>query len=138
MAWILVVDDDVDILKILKRDLTKEGHQVVCASNAAEALKYSMCHAPDLVLLDIGLPDINGVELCRRLRSYPANATTPILFATVSNDIESKIAAFDAGADDYLVKPFDLQELNLRVKVLLSHDRSRSTRKNNSNQASGA
>ncbi len=126
MAWILVVDDDLDILRIIKRDLTKEGHQVVCASNAAEALQYSMCHAPDLVLLDISMPGIDGIELCRRLRANPTCATTPILFITVSNEIESKIAAFDAGADDYLVKPFDLKELNLRVKVLLSRDRSHS------------
>jgi len=128
MASILVVDDDLDVLKVFKRDLMKEGHQVVCASNAMDALQASTDHTPDLVLLDIGLPGIDGIELCRRLRSNPATASTPILFVTVHSDIESKIAAFDAGADDYLAKPFDLHELNLRVKVLLSRDRSHATR----------
>ena len=130
MACILVVDDDQDILKTFKRDLTHQGHQVICAATGYEAL-HSMRFRPALVLLDIALPGMDGIELCRQLRSDPLSAATPILFVTVSNDIESKTAAFDAGADDYLVKPFDLQELNLRVQVLLARDRFHSTYESN-------
>ncbi|MBI5029684.1 MAG: response regulator [Chloroflexi bacterium] len=134
MACILVVDDDLDILKTFKRDLTNQGHHVICAATASEALQHSTRTRPDLVLLDIGLPgSMDGIELCRQLRSNPSSATIPILFVTVSNDIESKTAAFDAGADDYLVKPFDLQELNLRVKVLLARDRFHSAHESNLN-----
>ena len=118
MSLIMVVDDDADVVKTLKSSLLREGHQVVCAGNGYDAIS-SLCARPDLVLVDIALPDMNGIELCRRIRSHPDIASTPILFVTVSGDIESKIAAYDAGADDYLVKPFDLQELNLRVKALL-------------------
>ena len=118
MSLIMIVDDDADIVKTFESSLTREGHQVVCASNGDDALN-SLRARPDLVLVDIAMPGIDGIELCRRIRGNPATAATPILFVTVSGDIESKTAAFDAGADDYLVKPFDLQELSLRVKALL-------------------
>jgi DNA-binding response OmpR family regulator len=118
MSLIMVVDDDADIVKTFKSSLTREGHQVISAGNGDDALNL-LCARPDLVLIDIAIPGMNGIELCRRIRGKPATAATPILFVTVSGDIESKTAAFDAGADDYLVKPFDLQELNLRVKALL-------------------
>ncbi len=119
MALILVVDDDLDVLRTFENSLKRDGHQVVCASDGAQVLDSSFHPRPDLILLDIAIPGINGIELCRRLRSNPTTASIPILFVTVSGDIESKIAAFDAGADDYLVKPFDLQELNLRIRALL-------------------
>lgn len=119
MALILVVDDDLDVLRTFENSLKRDGHQVICASNGAQVLEGSFRPRPDLILLDIAIPGINGIELCRRLRSNPMTASIPILFVTVSGDIQSKTAAFDAGADDYLVKPFDLQELNLRVRALL-------------------
>jgi DNA-binding response OmpR family regulator len=124
MSLILVVDDDADIVRTIKSNLMREGYQVICASNGYEACQSSLSHLPDLVLLDIVMPGIDGIEVCRQLRTNPATASMPILFATVSGDIESKVAAFVAGADDYLVKPFDLQELNLRVKALLLREES--------------
>ena len=118
MSLILVVDDDADIVKTFKSSLTREGHRVISAADGEDALN-SLNARPDAVLIDIAIPGMNGIELCRRIRDNPAMASTPILFVRVCGDIESKTAAFDAGADDYLVKPFDLQELNLRVKALL-------------------
>jgi DNA-binding response OmpR family regulator len=119
MALILVVDDDVDVAKTIELDLTQGGYQVVIANNGYEALQSAQLERPDLVLLDIAMPEMDGIEVCRRLRASPVTASIPILFLTVSKDIKTKIDGFNAGADDYLVKPFDLQELNLRVKALL-------------------
>ena len=119
MALILVVDDDVDVAKTIELNLTQGGYQAVIANNGHEALQSAQVERPDLVLLDIAMPEMDGIEVCRRLRASPATASIPILFLTVSKDIKTKIDGFNAGADDYLVKPFDLQELNLRVKALL-------------------
>jgi DNA-binding response OmpR family regulator len=126
MAIILVVDDDVDVSSTIKKSLARAGYQVTCASNSQAALQILSSIRPDLVLLDIALPGIDGIELCRRLRANPITATLPILFLTVSGDMQSKTAAFNAGADDYLVKPFDLQELSLRVKALLLREQASS------------
>jgi len=119
MALILVVDDDVDVAKTIELDLAQGGYQVITANNGHDALQSALHDRPDLVLLDVAMPEMDGIEVCRRLRASPVTAATPILFLTVSKDIKTKIAGFNAGADDYLVKPFDLQELNLRVKALL-------------------
>jgi DNA-binding response OmpR family regulator len=119
MTVILVVDDDEEVAKTIQISLTQGGHQVLWAGNGYEALQRARRQRPDLVLLDIAMPEMDGIEVCRRLRGSLATASTPILFLTASSGIESKIAGFNAGADDYLVKPFDLQELNLRVKALL-------------------
>lgn len=119
MPLILGVDDDVDVAKTIEMDLTQNGYQVVTANNGYAALESALRDRPDLVLLDIAMPEIDGIEVCRRLRANPATASIPILFLTASKDIKTKIDGFNAGADDYLVKPFDLQELNLRVKALL-------------------
>ena len=119
MAIILVVDDDVDVSTTIKKSLNRAGYQVTCAATSPEALQILTSQRPDLVLLDIAMPGIDGIELCQQLRANPVTARLPILFLTVSGDMQSKTAAFNAGADDYLVKPFDLQELNLRIKALL-------------------
>jgi two-component system, OmpR family, response regulator RpaA len=124
MDLILLVDDDEDVAKTIEMNLSQSGYQVIWASSGYEALQKSRRHTPNLVLLDIGMPDMDGIEVCRRLRANPASAAIPILFLTASGGIESKIAGFNAGADDYLVKPFDLQELNLRVKALLRRGKS--------------
>lgn len=119
MAIILVVDDDADVVTTIKKSLTKGGYQVTCAASSADALQSLQRQRADLVLLDIALPGMDGIGLCRRLCANPITANLRILFVTVSGDMQTKIDAFNAGADDYLVKPFDLQELNLRVKALL-------------------
>ena len=119
MTLILVVDDDVDVAKTIEISLTQSGYQVITANSGYDALQKATYQPPDLVLLDMAMPEMDGIEVCRRLRANPATAATPVLFLTVSKDITSKTAGFNAGADDYLIKPFDLQELNLRVRALL-------------------
>jgi DNA-binding response OmpR family regulator len=119
MALIQVVDDDLDVAKTIEINLTQNGYQVMIAHNGPDALTSTARTPPDLVLLDMAMSGMDGVEVCRRLRANPVTAAIPILFLTVSKDIKSKTAGFNAGADDYLVKPFNLQELNLRVKALL-------------------
>jgi DNA-binding response OmpR family regulator len=125
MAIILVVDDDVDVIATIKKSLTRAGYQVTCATSGHAALQTLSLQRPDLVLLDIAMPGIDGIELCHQLRANPITASIPILFLTVSGDMQSKTAAFNAGADDYLVKPFDFQELILRVKALLLREEPR-------------
>lgn len=127
MALILVVDDDVDVAKTVELDLAQNGYQVITATSGYDALQSALHARPDLVLLDIAMPEMDGIEVCRRLRASPATVAIPILFMTVSKDIKTKIDGFNAGADDYLVKPFDLQELNLRVKALLRRGASKPT-----------
>lgn len=119
MALILVVDDDADVVLTIKNSLIRAGFQVACANDSDDALEILRRQRPDLILLDIAMPGMDGIELCRRLRANPLTSHISILFVTVSGDIQSKTAAFDAGADDYLVKPFDLQELCLRARALL-------------------
>jgi two-component system, OmpR family, response regulator RpaA len=119
MSLIQIVDDDVDVAKTIEINLTQHGHQVMTAHNGADALVSTARRPPDLVLLDMAMPEMGGVQVCRQLRANPTTAGIPILFLTASKDIKSKTDGFNAGADDYLVKPFDLQELNLRVKALL-------------------
>jgi DNA-binding response OmpR family regulator len=119
MALILIVDDDEDVLKTIQLSLTKGGYQVIAVNNGYQALQHARRERPNLVILDYAMPEIDGIEVCRQLRASPATASVPILFLTAYGSIDNKIAGFDAGADDYLVKPFALQELNLRVKALL-------------------
>jgi DNA-binding response OmpR family regulator len=119
MAFILIVDDDAEVAQTIELSLTHAGYQVAIATNGYEALQMTRQQRPDLILLDIGMPEMNGIEVCRRLRAGPREASLPILFITARRGIESKIEGFDAGADDYMVKPFNMQELALRVRALL-------------------
>jgi DNA-binding response OmpR family regulator len=119
MTLILVVDDDEDVLTTIQISLTKSGYQVIAVNDGYQALSSARREKPNLIILDISMPDMDGIEVCKHLRANPATATVPILFLTARGNIESKTAGFDAGGDDYLIKPFALQELNLRVKALL-------------------
>ena len=121
MAHILIVDDEQDIIDIVGRAMQRRNHAVVVAQNGQEAISLLQQQRPDLVILDIILPHINGIQVCRYIRTSPALASVPILFLTIKEKIEDKIAGFEAGADDYLTKPFNLEELELRVVALLRH-----------------
>ncbi len=113
---ILVVDDDPGILNLLKRGLAYAGYTIDAASNGAEALAKAMEREPDLVVLDIMMPEIDGMEVCRRLRQA---SDIPILMLTAKGTVADRIAGLDGGADDYLLKPFSLDELMARVRALL-------------------
>ena len=119
MARILVVDDDRDVAGTVERTLRRRDHEVVVAYSGAQALRLIQEQCPDLVVLDIMMPRMNGIEVCQRIRTFPNVASVPILFLTAKGKIEDKIEGFEAGADDYLTKPFDLRELELRVRALL-------------------
>ena len=117
-ALLLVVDDDAPVRRFLRAGLTSEGYHLVEAANGTEALAQAATRAPDLVLLDIGLPDLDGFEVVRRLREW---TQVPIVVLTARGQEEDKIRALDAGADDYVTKPFSMGELLARVRVALRH-----------------
>ena len=113
---VLVVEDDEEIADVLRRSLRAEGYEVRAASDGIEALDLAVGYMPDLVVLDLGLPRLDGVEVCRRLR---AEGDVPILILTARAETEDRVAGLDSGADDYLVKPFERKELLARIRALL-------------------
>ncbi|MCD6519124.1 MAG: response regulator transcription factor [Anaerolineae bacterium] len=121
MARILLVDDDAYVLEVVERALRRQGHIILVAHNGKEALEILRNQTPDLAILDIVMPHLNGIEVCKFIRTHPSLASIPILFLTQKERIEDKIEGFEAGADDYLTKPFSLAELEVRVKALLRY-----------------
>jgi len=117
-----VVDDDRSVRDALRRALTVGGYEVEAVEDGRQALTRLSTSAPDAVVLDIGLPEIDGLEVCRRVRS--AGDRTPILMLTARDAVSDRIDGLDAGADDYLVKPFDLGELKARIRALLRRSSS--------------
>ena len=113
---ILVVDDDLDILKILKDNLELDGYEVATASSGKEALLFIETSEPALLVLDLGLPDIDGIQVCRAIRQ---KSEVPIIMLTARDRVSDKVLGLECGADDYLVKPFDYLELAARIKVRL-------------------
>ena len=118
-SYILAVDDDEMTLRLVGATLSKAGYQVVTARNGQQAFQRISENKPSLVLLDVMMPDISGFEVCTRLRSSPATAHLPVMMLTALTTVEQKIKGFEAGADDYLPKPFAPDELLMRVRVLL-------------------
>lgn len=114
---ILIVDDDEKIISMLRRGLAFEGYDVLTASNGAEGLKVILSEDPDVVVLDVMMPHVDGFEALRRLRE--GGSTTPVLMLTAKDEVENRVKGLDTGADDYLVKPFALEELLARVRALL-------------------
>ncbi len=113
---VLVVDDDPKITRMLKRALSFEGYSVETASDGASGLEAVKQQEPDLVILDILMPGVDGIEVCRRIRG---EGDTPILLLTAKDEVGDRVAGLDSGADDYVVKPFALEELLARVRALL-------------------
>jgi two-component system response regulator MprA len=114
---VLVVDDDRAVRDALRRALTLGGYEVRAAEGGAEAIEAVVQEIPDAVVLDLGMPDIDGLEVCRRLRLL--GNRVPILMLTAREAVSDRVAGLDAGADDYLVKPFDVNELKARLRALL-------------------
>ncbi|QEC50795.1 response regulator transcription factor [Baekduia soli] len=115
-ARVLIVEDDDDIAQVLQRSLRLEGYETRIAADGETALGAAGDFVPDLVVLDLGLPKIDGMEVARRLRE---SDDVPILMLTARDALESRVEGLDAGADDYLVKPFERQELLARLRALL-------------------
>jgi two-component system response regulator MprA len=116
LGRVLVVEDDDEIADVLRRSLRQEGHEVRTAIDGEEALEAARDFSPDLVVLDLGLPKLDGVEVCRRLRT---DSDVPILILTARTDTDDRVEGLDAGADDYLVKPFERAELLARLRALM-------------------
>ena len=116
MDEILIVEDDADIQKILSMNLSLEGFAYTIASTGMDAIKKVREKTPDLILLDIQLPDMNGIDLCQQLREMTA---VPILYVTCNNEDKEKILAFAMGGDDYIEKPFNSRVLIARIKAHL-------------------
>lgn len=116
MAQLLLVEDDHAIRSALIRALTDRGHAMASAATASAGLAHIEAHHPDLVLLDLGLPDIDGLHMLRMLRAVSA---VPVIVATARDDDRAVVAALDAGADDYVIKPFSASQLDARVRAVL-------------------
>lgn len=119
---VLVVDDEEAILELLKYNLEKEGYHVETAANGLEALEKAKKFLPNLVLMDIMMPKMDGVEACRQMRKLPELESTFIVFLTARNEEYSEIAAFDVGADDYITKPIKPRTLTSRLQAILRRD----------------
>ena len=115
-ATILVVDDEPQIRRVMRATLTAEGYVIVEAHDGREALEKFLSERPDLIILDMNMPGVDGVEACREIRS---SSTVPIIMLTVRSAEKDKVRALDAGADDYVVKPFGIQELLARIRATL-------------------
>ncbi|MBP9503529.1 MAG: response regulator transcription factor [Candidatus Promineofilum sp.] len=119
MALILVIDDDDLVSRTLQRALKHYDYQVMTANSGIEGLQLARRHRPDLFILDIMMPGVDGYQVCRQIRGDPLLQDAPVLFLTAKAKDEDKIEGFRAGGDDYLIKPFNMQELELRVKAIL-------------------
>ena len=120
---ILVVEDEKDLLDLLSYNLSREGYSVDLAETGSAALQRIREHKPDLVLLDLMLPDLPGTDICRRVKGDPATQHIPVVMVTARGEEIDRIVGFELGADDYVTKPFSVRELLLRVKAILRRDR---------------
>jgi two-component system, OmpR family, alkaline phosphatase synthesis response regulator PhoP len=123
---ILLVDDETDVVEFLSYNLKKEGYTIFTAGNGKEAIDVARLHLPHLILLDVMMPEMDGIEACREIRNIPELSDTIIVFLTARGEDYSQIAGFDAGADDYVTKPVKPRILTSRVKALLRRHRQTS------------
>lgn len=117
MAKILIIDDEAEVRNMVRVGLTE--HEVVQAENGLEGLLMAVRQQPELIILDVNMPGMDGFEVCRRLRADPELASIPVIFATFQSSLSDRLEGFDAGADDYVTKPFDLTELQMRIRAIL-------------------
>ena len=121
MAKVLVVDDDPALLRALRVGLGASGHEVVTATNAEQGIAAAARSSPDVVVLDLGLPDLDGLTVCRRVRAW---SSVPIIVLSATDAENRKVAALDQGADDYVTKPFGMAELEARIRAAIRHRES--------------
>jgi CheY-like chemotaxis protein len=122
---ILIIDDDIDTLRLVGLMLQHQGYKIAAASNGQQGLEKAEKEHPDVILLDVMMPDMDGFEVARRLRKAPGTKSTPILMFTAKSQLEDKVTGFEVGADDYLTKPTNPAELQAHVRQLLEHARDR-------------
>jgi two-component system, OmpR family, KDP operon response regulator KdpE len=122
MTRVLVVDDDLALVKALRIGLTARGDEVATAHTGTDAINQVALFHPDLVILDLGLPDIDGLEVCRRIREF---SSVPVVVLSAYGDEHRKVEALDGGADDFITKPFGMAELEARLRVAVRHSAAR-------------
>jgi two-component system phosphate regulon response regulator PhoB len=127
MERVLIVDDDPDIVRLVSYNLLQSGFDAVHANTGREALEIVQKQPPDLVILDLMLPDVDGIEVCRNLRTHDVSANIPIVMLTARSEEIDRVVGFELGADDYVMKPFSPRELILRVKSILRRSRTERT-----------
>jgi two-component system KDP operon response regulator KdpE len=118
MAKVLVIDDDTSLLRAIRVGLSARGHEVVTAINGEQGISQTALVSPDVVVLDLGLPDIDGLTVCRRIRQW---SDVPVVVLSATNLEDRKVAALDGGADDYVTKPFGMAELEARIRTAIRH-----------------
>jgi DNA-binding response OmpR family regulator len=116
---ILVIDDESDLVELLKYNLAKEGYNVEFAFNGFDGIKIAEVVKPDIIILDLMLPDINGYEVCKRMKQNSRLSGVPVIFLSAKQEEVDKILGFEAGAEDYIIKPFSVNELLARVRAIL-------------------
>ena len=119
MARILIVEDERDLQTVLEYNFRRAGHDVLRALRGEDALRMARQHRPDLICLDIMLPDVPGTDVCRQLKSDPATRAIPVMMLTAKGEEVDRVVGFELGADDYVVKPFSVRELLLRIQAVL-------------------
>ncbi len=134
-ALLLAIEDEPQMLRFLRASLTTHGYRLIEAGTASNGLSLAAARAPEVILLDLGLPDADGTQVTRRLREW---CTTPIIVLSARGQDEDKILALDAGADDYLTKPFSVGELLARIRVALRHAAQSASGSSQSEFISGA
>jgi two-component system phosphate regulon response regulator PhoB len=120
-ALVLIVDDEKDLRNLLDFNLRQSGYRTIQAGSGAEAVARVRSHRPDLILLDLNLPDVPGTEVCRQLKANPETEAIPVVMLTARSTEADRIAGFELGADDYVSKPFSVRELILRLEVVRRH-----------------
>lgn len=123
MKKILVVDDDLILRKVLQNSLEQKGYQVISVSSAKEALKKFNQDVPDIIVSDVSMPEMNGFEFCRQLRSQPSGKLIPFIFLSAKDELDYRIQGHSIGADNYLVKPFEMKELLANIEALIERSR---------------
>jgi len=118
MAKVLVVDDDPFLLRAVRVGLQARGHEVITAADGKEGMSQTALTAPDVVILDLGLPDLDGLAVCRSIRQW---SDVPIIVLSANTGEDRKVAALDSGADDYVTKPFGMAELEARIRTAIRH-----------------
>lgn len=127
MSKILLIDDDKAIIELVKINLEIQGHEVLIANDAVTGIAIAKQEIPDLIILDLMMPEVDGFTACQRIRQQESTQNIPILMLTALSRTDDKVSGFNAGADDYLTKPFELPELYVRVRALLRRAQKTST-----------
>lgn len=122
MTKILIIDDDIQTTKLLELLLAEKGYTTTSVNDSTQAIQKAKSTSPDLIILDLMMPDPDGFKVCRMLRADAQFIFTPILIVTALDDTDSKIVAYGAGADSYIIKPYDIDELAKNIKALLRDD----------------